>query len=220
MSEISGKPHELCGVLGGVPLYHPTAPFTLGLGSDGETGVEFTPRNLLLGGGSGEHSILLFDIPTLAGDFILSQDEPLDDGETTARGYSSERIEKLDKLFEPHSLDPGQSERGDWGGNEWYDFITRAKQDFGFNQPYGIPEGQNYLPPIESWIADSLGEYVIVSMLDQLLPLFSEEGQELLRSYSADVAAFPKYCNVVGFPTGYERMGGCRKSLGDGNVRH
>ena len=60
MSYIDTFDHELVGFFAGLPLYHPLETVT---GSDGD---EFgcTPRQLVLGGGSGEHpAVVLLEPP-------------------------------------------------------------------------------------------------------------------------------------------------------------
>lgn len=206
MSEISSKPHQLCGALAGVPLYHPTAAFSL----HGDN-LKVDERHLLLGGGSGEHPVLRYHIPTLAADFILGWV-----GGVT--GFDVYMRQQLFTKIEPVILAPEEDDEGSWDGGSWYEFINNAKSNLGYNHPYDISKMDE--GSIEEWIRDSLGEYVIVAMLDVLLSFVPEGAHAQLTKFSEKLAMNPFYCNVIAFPRGYEKLGGNTAGLDDGNVRH
>lgn len=219
MSEIDTHRHQLCGDLNKVPIY-------LMKENCESDGLNLTTRNLLLGGGSGEHNRIVFDILSLASYFLydfvpieaskIMQDmiECLDEyGSHQFKNYADfeDALEQLAKLLgEEGEVQPIV----EWGGDDWGPFYRNAQSPI-HDTPFVEGKGS-----ISSWIQDSLGEYVLIAMLPELLEAAPVETHELLRKFSAFFASSPCFMNVRAYPSGYDFVGGRAARLGEYDVRH
>lgn len=228
MSYIDIRRHELCGVVAGVPLYHPLEEYDDGSGPGSEFSA--TPQDLVLGGGGGEHPAAVMNVRSCVSNLLVSYEdgtaEEMHVNGVPTFGHllrtSNLTVEDVLRVADAlHEYEPtGQYllpvGTFDWSGDTWSEFVEAAKNPGGWARPYeqGGPDGS-----IENWIGGVVGEYVLVSMVDLLVSILPEE-EEVLRELSVLVSRTPLYMGVLSFPTGYEYVGGRRESLGDGNVRH
>lgn len=214
MSAIDTMPHELCGTLAGLPVYH------LLVDDDGYLDAPASPRHLLVGGGSGEHPETSFDIVAAVHHFLLDEEleETTDDPSWGTRlwEFPYERIEALLGRIDPVVPDRDVSIVSTWGGDDWYRFVERARRQEGFGVPYDPAKHRS----IESWMASSLGEYALVSMTGLVVSLLPGEVSQEVVALATAVAQRPLYMNVMAFPSGYDHVGGRRERIADGNVRH
>jgi hypothetical protein len=188
MSYIDTLDHELVGFFAGLPLYHPLETVT------GSGGDEFgcTPRQLVLGGGSGEHPAVVLREPTAAVAAFLQAALPPD-----APALAPESAQVLDEM---PPLDECLHFAG-WGIADFVAFDERCRTPT-FVTPYR-PEQDGAL---EAWVLCNLGEFVYFAM-----PELAPDVQTHLAEVCARVRR-PRYFNVQILPPGYAAPAGRRRS--------
>lgn len=219
MSYIDTRPHEFCGLLAGLPLYHPQAAYTDALDFIADE------RDLVLGGGSGEHpgAVLrpLACALSALRDLVIKVLEAEEAGEAAVEslvldgyGLTQHALVTLEGALES-AAEGLRSDYSAWGGLAWYDFVTTAMRAAGWRAYDQARDGR-----VEAWIEASVGEFVLVSMPELLL---AHEGirahQATLAAVGSYLGAMPMYGNVLQFPRGYNVLGR-GEALGFPNTRH
>lgn len=216
MSYIDTAPHQYCGRLAHVPLYHPQGTYSDEFDAD--------PSQLVLGGGSGEHvAVVLYPLVCahqIVGDLIiavLDANDKTSSGDPTmyvSNGLAEEALLGLELAMEEiMERENMKSDFSDWSGHTWHRFVTHAMAWPGW-RPYNPDE-----MAIEAWIEASVGEYVLVSA-PELLSVHEELAPHVLtlRSIETFLGLRPSYANVLQFPSGYN-VGGRGKTISDRNMR-
>jgi hypothetical protein len=188
MSYIDTFDHELVGFFAGLPLYHPLEVVA------GSGGDEFgcTPRELVLGGGSGEHSAVVLRQPPAAVALFLQAALPPD-----ARPLALETQQLLDEI---PPFDECLHFAG-WSTADFVSFNERCRAP-SFIRPYRVEEDG----ALEEWVLCNLGEFVYFAM-----PELAPDVLKQLADVCAQVRG-PRYFNVQILPPGYAAPAGRRRS--------
>jgi hypothetical protein len=188
MSYIDTFDHELVGFFAGLPLYHPLE--TVADSGGDEFGC--TPRQLVLGGGSGEHPAIVLREPPAAVAMFLQAALPPD-----APALAPESQQFLDET-------PPLDECLHFAGWRIADFVSFQErcQALSFVRPYRVE--QDGL--LEEWVLCNLGEFVYFAM-----PELSPDVPTQLADICAQVRG-PRYLNVQILPPGYAAPAGRRRS--------
>ncbi len=166
MSYIDIFPHRRVGTLAGYPLYHPTSDIT-GHGR-GHPQFSATPKNLILGGGSGEHPGLVvhefdvivrlyllhaIDLSTSAGTPRTSAIEDLEDDLVAGLEL------RFDLMF-------------DFCGWEIEEIVALAGA---VKSPaLATPYDEASHSSIEHWLAYSLGELCVMELPELMSPVLTQ----------------------------------------------
>lgn len=216
MSYIDTAPHQYCGRLAHVPLYHPQGTYRDEFDADSS--------HLVLGGGSGEHVAVVLNpvqcAHQIVGDLIIDvldandKTSPGDPSLYTSNGLTEDGLLGLEMAMEEiMEREAMKSDFSDWSGHTWHRFVSHAMAWPGY-RPYS-PEEMS----IEAWIEASVGEYVLVSAPELLANHGELEPHILtLRSMETFLGFRPSYANVLQFPSGYN-VGGRGKTISDRNMR-
>ncbi len=226
MSYIDIFRHEYCGRLAGIPLYHLLEDSPLP-----ENGGEFygaTTGHLLLGGGSGELPAAIFNplhaVTQLVGNLLDWFDpESKDYAEWDLQfwaeiGFTEEVLEDLwQSLMDARGSinDFYLGNYSDWSSNMWFMTKKAAQSKANWN-----PYKKKVHLSLESWLSNSIGEYILVSMPE----LLDQHGDFSKHKVALDkvkelLAHGPHYGNVQQFPTGYQVGGHGEAGLGSPNMR-
>ena len=195
MSYIDTFDHEYVADFAGMPLYHPIVSV------EGAGGEDFacSPRNLVLGGGSGEHpALVLKHLSCLALHFVT---HAIPDEEESTTFHDQFRddpiINHLDceysELFEYAS----------WSVHDFHSFYERCSS-LALNLPYDADSSLSF----EDWLAISIGELVWFSLPDLI--------QDLDRVRERYPNLQPIAWNVLMPPLGYPTKFG--RKFQDGEV--
>lgn len=187
MSYIDSFDHEYIGSLGYLPIYHPLQTIATARWGDYDFGA--TPDNLVLGGGSGEHSgLVLHKLESMVAMFLydqLSEDED-DELAEADRQY----ILSLISVYHYHML-----EFCEWSIREYARLASMATSS-ALHTP--CSEDQS----VEDWLCKSIGELVYYS-LPELNPQHDK-----LKSIFSSFRIMPTMRNVIISPPGYPSEGG------------
>ena len=224
MSYIHTIRHQLAGLICGIEVYrlfedYEHAPSGL---------ARATPANLLIGGGSGEHAeAVVYPVKTAAW-FLdtLLDDVPAEGEEVIShRGIQlataglTADCEQVEALFEV--LDSAGDDSDvpidfiAWGGNDWAHFVEAAERPGANTLPY-----DRETEPIESWVTNAIGEFVVVSLPEFVRAHLDGVALECFEQLRQIAVQAPIYRAVRAFPSGYEYEGGRGETLGDPDVRH
>ena len=179
MSYIDGHPHEIVGLLAGIPVYHPLADIP-GPGPDWpEDDFGCRTDQLVIGGGPGEHpGLVLREIPAAVAQFVLACGD-----------------------FElPNAVETQLSDICDVGSGLHFAGWT-TEDHCGFFEictsgalPRPLdPEGQENL---ERWLVLGVGEFVYYAM-----PELSQGVVELVAPFHQN-AHYMRYNNILCVPPG------------------
>lgn len=161
MSYIDTIKHEFVGSLNGLPIYHPIETYVNG--DAGDYDFSCGPKNLIIGGGGGEHpALVLHELGALVAEYILyslSQIELYHD----CSPWAEEVIDRLDEMSykERESL-----EFCDWNMSNFNEFFLNAKSNV---HATPLKNSQD----AEDWIKLSIGQFVFYS-LPELNPYHKE----------------------------------------------
>lgn len=194
MSYIDCYDHEYIGHLGYLPIYHPLEEIK----GEAWGGYDFsaTPKDLVLGGGCGEHpGLVVHKLESLAAKFLYDQ--------ITEKEAASLPQEERDYVVDLCHMD-NLFEFCGWSVRH-YAALTKMASSDAFMAPLGEDEA------VEEWLGKSLGELVCYS-LEELNP----EHNRLVRIFS-DFPIRATMRNVLCPPPGYPTVGGRR--LEEGNVK-
>ena len=193
MSYIDCYDHEYIGCLGYLPIYRPLHNI------DGEAwgGHDFsaTPKNLILGGGSGEHpGLVVHKLQSLVATFLYDQITETDE-------------EQISKCDSDYLIDLCYSEQilefCGWSINQ-YAALKQMAQSATFMTPLKEDE------EVEQWLCKSLGELVFFSLHD-----LNPEHDRLANIFRPfDITATMR--NVLCPPPGFPKCGG--RKVVDGKV--
>lgn len=159
MSHIDSFRHEIVGIFAGLPVYRPLEVF-----EGGE--IEGTPKQLLIGGGSGEHPAVLLNKPEVAVlTFLevdltssaehLSRKDPRNKFAKTYLPVVREALteQSLDDVFRYF----------DWLEDDHTQFRERCNK-YAHN-PYDFAaKFESSLRDFDRWLACSLGEFIYFAM--------------------------------------------------------
>ena len=144
MSHIDSFKHELVGLFGGLPVYHPLEVI------DGDFRCD--PTQLLLGGGSGEHPALVLKDPTAAVAGFVS--ECLDEVARDAR-------ERWGAVIEPYNH---------WRPSDVLEFfawdVATHARFYDLCRSHALPNPwfEDSQESIERWLVLGFGEFVFYAM--------------------------------------------------------
>lgn len=167
MSYVDTIKHELVGYINGLPIYHPIESTKE---TDwGEYDFSCSPENLVIGGGAGEHpAIVVHGLGSLVASFLLLCIEK--NTEHSQGRYSSPPESTMERLMDMLCDTVKNLEFCGWSMNNHSEFVQRA------NSPLHATPLQTKQHP-ETWLKDSLGEFVFYS-LPELNP-FQQEIENL-----------------------------------------
>ena len=161
MSYIDTIKHELVGYLNGLPIYHPIETYING--DKGDDDFSCSPKNLVLGGGGGEHpALVLHELGALVAEYILyslSQIESYHDCSPWSEAV-------IDRLYEMSCKEREPLEFCGWHMSHFNNFLLNAKANV-----HGTPLKDSQ--DAEEWIKLSIGEFVFYS-LPELNPYHKE----------------------------------------------
>lgn len=221
MSDIDLYPHEYCGTLGRLPVYHLTEP------NPARDFKDVNSDYLLLGGGGGEHPAAIINIPHAISRYLFEWEIRLGAHKDykkeyyTEVGLTAENVgslsDEFDILIEGKIPYDKELDFSDWPGDAWAKFYKIAKSKMN-----SAPYKRKKYDSIEFWVALSLGEYALVSM-PEIIPtvgVLSEPSQVTLTKLRDTVAHGYAMGNVKQFPRGYQIAGHGHGGLGDPNMRY
>lgn len=186
MSYIDCYDHEYIGSLGYLPIYHPLQEINGG-SKWGDYDFNATPKNLVLGGGSGEHpGLVLHKLECIVAKFLYDQ-------------ISEEEDDTLSKKDQDFIVDLAYQddilEFCDWSIKQ-YATLSEMAASLAFNTP--VSEDEN----VEDWLCKSIGELIYYS-LQELNP-----NHDRLTQIFSNFDIQPIMRNVSCTPPGYPIMGG------------
>jgi len=181
MSYIDSHDHEYIGCLGYLPIYRPLQ----NIEGDKWEGYYFSanPRNLILGGGCGEHpGLIVHKLECIAAKFLYDQ-------------ITEEEEEKISKKDTDYLIDLCYADEilefCSWSVNN-YASLKEMAGSTTFITPLGEDE------EVEEWLCKSLGELVFFSLRDlnpeyeKLLEIFGPFGIEAtMRNVACPPPDFP-----------------------------
>jgi hypothetical protein len=154
MSHIDSFKHEIVGLFGNIPIYHPLEKI--------KGDFKCNPSQLLLGGGNGEHPALVIKNPTATVAWFLEHTlEPLRSDDVKAKSHPLKRhLEEWDSVVESHI---NWSEKAhlifyDWSMQTHHDFYKLCIST-AIPNPY--PEDKQ---SIEEWLILGFGEFIFFAM--------------------------------------------------------
>jgi hypothetical protein len=214
VSYIDTLRHQLCGTLAGLPVYLLQETYNDSVTAD--------VGDLLLGGGSGEHAAAVAHVRACAASYLdkygVAVLEAADDevgvlgGAAQAYGVTGEQLLELSDILKAEDgRDPVDFTT--WGSCEWVSFSAAAS-----SWPFGHSFDSERDGRLEMWVADALGEYVLVSATHIL-------GETAAGNHAAWPAMLrlisrtPLLATVASWPSGY-LVGGRGEVLGEPNMRH
>ncbi len=169
MSYIDTIEHELVGYFNGLPIYHPLE--TIDTEKWGAADFSCSPKNLVIGGGAGEHpGLVIHNLEYLVVGFLLEAFAKITEIKENKQYHCvfdpprEETIESLHDILlrrENECL-----EFCSWSMNNFKEFIELAKSPL-----HSTPLLDN--KDAEEWIEDSIGEFVFYS-IPELNPLHEE----------------------------------------------
>jgi hypothetical protein len=209
MSYIDTFDHELIGYFGGIPVYHPLE--SVEATNENPRDFACNPTQLLIGGGHGEHPGIVIVSPTEAAmhflvAFLKEPTTNLD--EATRMGWN--------QIVEPWANNPARLFECPW--IKVFDFAGWKTEDYvSFHERCTSPAFMRpFRPdqdgPLESWLASSVGEFLVLAMPELIEPLVLKLGK--LRE-TIDSAL---YHNILLPPPGYPN-GGRKEVNGSVNWR-
>lgn len=164
MSHIDSFKHEIVGLFGGLPVYHPL--------EDINGDFKCSTKQLLIGGGSGEHPALVIESPLAAVACFIN--------ESLKYLKVSDAIEnEWESVIEPFLIfnaDSSPQSQGDVRIFQFYEWDIATYSDFAeLCKSTALPnpffEG-NY--PLETWLILGIGEFVFFSMPDLATEIMSK----------------------------------------------
>lgn len=152
MSHIDSFKHEIVGLFGSLPVYHPL--------EDIQGDFVCTPKNLLLGGGSGEHPALVIESPLEAvAWFLNNQFKALKNAELSPDRFPLKtKIDEWSPIIAPYltaSLDDILTFY-EWDIDTYNNFANLCKSD-ALPNPLGDER-------LENWLILGIGEFVFFAM--------------------------------------------------------
>ncbi|WP_300671565.1 hypothetical protein [Desulfoluna sp.] len=152
MSHIDSFKHEIVGLFGNVPVYHPLEEI--------QGDFVCTPKNLVLGGGSGEHPALVIESPLKAVAWFLNHElEPLRNTELSAERFPLKtKVDAWSPIIAPYLT------------SSPHDILTFYEWDKETYSRFGTLCKSPALPnplddePLETWLILGMGEFVFFAM--------------------------------------------------------
>lgn len=189
MSHIDSFPHEIVGLFGNIPVYHPLENI------DGD--FTATPQQLILGGGSGEHPALVFtDLHACVAAFLNEQFHSLEGTRYGERGFElRKQLENWAAVYTPFIKTPAEVlAYYQWDEETHEQFHSFCHSDALLNPCYQ----EN----LEQWLLLSMGEFIFFALpvlAPQILAKLQEPYQHFKHSYYNNILVippnFPIYAN-------------------------
>lgn len=189
MSHIDSFRHELVGLLGGLPVYHPLQVI------DGD--FYATPAQLVFGGGSGEHPALVFAHPEGATALFLKRElELLEKQRNTPRVKDDPLMPRLDEwLPVVKSVVPAKVEdlidTAEWREADWKRWEENSLSPLLSNQRWA--DEMSFV----EWLALGVGEFVYAAMPELAPDLLAN-----LPDWRETKLAHMRYNNILAVPPG------------------
>jgi hypothetical protein len=215
MSYIDTISHSVVGTFAGVSVYHPLQNL------DEERKDEFsaTPKNLVIGGGSGEHpGMVVQDLDFCVLEFLTAIVE--------LQGKEIDELEFFTKLekgipnYTPseHTI-WSNLEYSSWGMKEIARFVDNVNKEFDENIQYFKNKDNFKKIQPELKICIMLGEFIFYSgkkLISEPLLEYIEENKHLLEK--ADIDLIAPFEAVKVKPKGYPGIYGSCRAMKDGEV--
>lgn len=198
MSYIDTFDHELIGYFGGIPVYHPleAVPET----EDRPEDFACDPTQLVIGGGGGEHLGIVIKSPGEAvmhflEAWLADEHSRLDEAQRS----------RLKQIVEPWANAPERCFQCPW--SKVFNFAGWTTADYvafharctspAFMRPFN----SEHDGLLESWLAISVGEFILLALPELVEPIVSELG-----SLRDNIGPF-LYQNILLAPPGYPPWG-------------
>lgn len=171
MSHIDSFKHEIVGLFGSIPIYHPLEEI------DGDFQADET--QLILGGGSGEHPAMVIENPVKSVALFLKKKlEPLKDPKLKEKYYPLKRlIPDWEPVIDP--LLPGAPEEVlkfyDWEPEDFERFEKLCQSPAMAN---GFWRGN-----FQEWLVLSFGEFIFFAMPQLATKLMNKLGDDPYRHF-------------------------------------
>ena len=154
MSHIDSFKHEIVGLFGSLPVYHPL--------EDIHGDFACTPRNLLIGGGSGEHPALVIESPLEAVALFLNKElEALENTELSPERFPLKtKIDEWSPMIAPYLTSSHHDILTfyEWDSDTYSNFDNLCKST-------ALPNPL-YEEQLETWLILGIGEFVFFAMPD------------------------------------------------------
>ncbi|MBQ4810367.1 hypothetical protein J8M20_03430 [Pseudoalteromonas luteoviolacea] len=187
MSYIDSIDHEYIGKIGYLPIYHPLEEVKGEKWGAYDFGA--SPKNLVLGGGSGEHpGLVIHNLPSVVAKYLYFNLTEEEEGLLTQE--EEEYITDLYYTDEEEIL-----EFCGWTVRQHSDLFKMASSEL-------MAESVGDDEDVEDWIIRSIGELVFFS-----LPDLNPEHEKLVKIFSK-FTINATMSNVVCIPPGYPTIGG------------
>ncbi len=188
MSHIDSFKHELVGLFGGLPLYHPLEKI------DGD--FQADERQLILGGGSGEHPAMVIENPLAAVAWFLRDElNSLKGDNIKTKDYPLKRyIAQWESVIKEHES---------WDSNEvlkFYDWTIETYKNFydlSTSKAMPNPYSEDSSKEIEEWLILGLGEFIFFAMPELASPIL-EKLEEPYQYFT-----YMQYNNVLVIPKNF-----------------
>jgi hypothetical protein len=198
MSYIDTFDYELIGYFGGLPVYHPLEAVPTSDGRPEDFACD--PAQIVIGGGGGEHPGIVIVSPKEAAMHFLKAYL-----EQNLAQLEQETQLRLKQVVEPWAEDPERVFQcpwikvfhfAGWKTEDYVKFYQRCTSP-AFMRPYR-PEFDGLL---ESWLAISVGEFLVLALPELIEPLILELA-DLKEKFTSDL-----YQNILLAPPGYPLWG-------------
>jgi hypothetical protein len=151
MSHIDSFPHEIVGLFGGLPVYHPL--------DDIRGDFECSPRQIVLGGGSGEHPALVIDPLPATATFLADR---LSYAQDKRHEKLHPFVDAWSEVIAMHVPDaPGDA-------LTFYDWTEETHRRFRARcMSAAMPVPYEDIPmfgSLETWLARGFGEFIFYAM--------------------------------------------------------
>lgn len=175
MSHIDSFEHEIVGFFGGLPVYHLLVNVE-------DSNLKCTSKQLMIGGGSGEHPALVIENPLAAVAWFI--DDSLEESDNCSMGEDWAGIIEPYLNYDPENI----LNYYDWRIETYQRFAELCKSE-NLPNPYNNFEGT-----LEAWLILGFGEFIYYAMPD----LAHEIMSKLKNPYQG--CSHMKYNNILLIP--------------------
>jgi hypothetical protein len=136
-------------MFGPLPVYHP-----LELIEDSDFDFDCTTKQIVIGGGSGEHPGLVVKLPNVAvAHFLLSALDTIDDEFADIKS-------EWKKVIEPYLYNDKALVFSNWNVENYHNFFELCKSK-GLQKPFNEDASESCY---DVWLLESIGEFIFYSM--------------------------------------------------------
>ena len=159
MSYIDGNKHEIVGLFGGLPVYHPLVDIA---GTDDSDEFSCSVKQIVIGGGGGEHPGLVVRQPISAVIRFLTQHYEEE--------HKLENVEWWESLTDQYLFRDDIFDFAGWGVDTYHQFYELCKSPAmycPFNDDISRDESMGF----EEWLSCSIGEFIFYAMPELVEPI-------------------------------------------------